>query len=303
LTFIHCLAAVSHQTPALLSSDLAFPQLESSVSLQEIFDFSRSAQAASALKRKRVFKFPTTTLRPFASTIVTLDEGAGKKMRYQRRGGASLTFTGAQVTGKEKQGKKVEVKSKADALREQKALLSMAAVQARQTQRRLDIQSGNLEAGTEEAVSVSEARKGPVATAQVVPIQEILDVPAPVPLLEQVSNVTHLNLSLSSASLLSPLPSLSSPPLLPPSPSLSSALQLTGIEEQEGAETGGGYEDDFEVESRASSRSSRRCLTPHLALVSSRPSSGAGAASPLERLRSPARPDGPAPSRRSFRER
>jgi hypothetical protein len=317
LTFLHCLAAVSRQTPSYLSSDLVFPLLgEGTVSLKATHDFltaaaSPSTGAAALLKRKRVFKFPTTTLRPFGATIVSPEEG-GKKMRYQRRGGALLSITGGAKTKQGSSPKREEVKTKAEQLRAQKALLSMAAVQARQTQRKLDIQSGNIES-VEEARPLSEGRKAPPALVQppapLQPKPRLSEAPAPRPspvppppvtVLDEGdgSNVTRLNLSLSSASFSSPLQ------LLTPSPASPSPIQpLTGVEEADLAETSGGYDDDFEVESRTSSRSSRRCLTPHHAFATSpsRPSSGASV-SALERLRSPSRPEGPAPSRRSYRE-
>ena len=63
---------------------------------------------------------------------------------------------------------------------------------------------------------------------------------------------------------------------------------------------GNDYEEDFEVESRPATRTSRRCLTPNIS-TPSRPQSGNNTS--IERLYSPSRPEGPMPSsRKSFRD-
>jgi hypothetical protein len=301
VTFLRCLGAVLPQSPELLLADMTdFPQTDGSLEeMLALSPLSPNAAASAPLKRKRVFKFPTTTLRPFGATAVAQDEGDGRKVRFQRRGGALLKLPSTGPQPKPKPSRKEEPKTKAEKIREQKALLAMAAVQARQAQKKLDTQSGE---GTGEAQRLASP-PAPPPPLEISPVPSPAPSPAPGSGCAPSETVTHLNLSLSSSSsLLSPLPSL-----LPHSPSPSSLL--AGAEEER--EASGVYEDDFETESRASSRaSSRRCLTPHRlsspllprrpASGPSRPSSGGLA---MEKLRSPSRPEGPAPSlRRSFRD-
>lgn len=279
-------------------------------------------------------------MRPFGAAVIAIDTNT-KKVRYQRRGGALLNIGGN--TPPKLKAKKEEVKTKAEKLREQKALLAMAAMEARQAQKKLDLQSGNIaDAGnTEESGTVNENLliSLPFSTPEsIVPISlpthpigepsiTLLTEPAFAPensistvvveeekfvgelsytpgpelpstdaaqelssklLLEEVQ-LTHLNLSLSSGLLLSPAPAL-------PSQSSRDEEDVSAV-----------YDDDFEPESRGSSRSSRRGITPRQSVTSSSmfppiPTSSRPSSSAMDRLRSPSRPEGPAPSRRSFRE-
>jgi hypothetical protein len=320
IEFLEILSRASLEKPDLLLTDLSFPIAEPIPSQAELIELAKN------FKRKRAYKPVAETVLPFGG-IYKFQEPP-KRIRFQRRGGVAM------VTTQPKRQKSFAIVSKEEQLKRQRAALELASEEARVLQRKLDQQSTSSREGTRSGGKDSQDNPIGLGFDQTVeplvpsiiptesqptflsPMSECLEhfEESPSPLLSQTeptnlptsppSQIVHINLSLSTVSIIPPplSPSPSRLPVvainLPQTPPRPMVPLLSDHDES--------YEDDFEsevdVQSRTSSRSSRRCLTP--AQAHSRPMSRRSSkSSDSVEIRSPSRPDGPMPSnRRSFRE-